>query len=112
MFLYRAATKEIIELESQFMPLGLLPTEEEIIYQGEELSWYPDDVLVMYSDGITEAENPKEDMYGGDRLKDSISTSASLSPSEIQQAILADLEAHCQGQLAADDITLVVLKWK
>ena len=31
MFLYRAATKEIIELESQFMPLGLLPTEEEII---------------------------------------------------------------------------------
>ena len=111
MFLYRAATKEIIELESQFTPLGLLPTEGKTSYHGEKVAWYPNDVLVLYSDGITEAENPGEEMYGDERFKQVISISASLPPSEIRKAILADLEDYRQGKPAEDDITLIVAKW-
>ena len=112
MLLYRAATQDILELASQFMPLGLLPTEAGTTYYGEEVPWHPGDVLALYSDGITEAENPEEEMYGEERLKQIFSDSASLSPSEIKDAILADLETYRQGKPAEDDVTLVVAKWR
>ncbi|MCZ6680288.1 MAG: SpoIIE family protein phosphatase [Candidatus Poribacteria bacterium] len=111
MLLYRAATQEIIELESQFMPLGLLPTEENTTFYGEEVAWYPGDALVLYSDGITEAGNLAEELYGDDRLREIVLASAHLSPPEIKQAILADLEVYRQGSPMGDDVTLVVAKW-
>ncbi|MFB3041989.1 MAG: PP2C family protein-serine/threonine phosphatase, partial [Candidatus Poribacteria bacterium] len=110
MFLYRAATNEILELESQFTPLGLLPTPEDMIYHAEVIPWNLDDILVLYSDGITEAENPEEEMYGTDRFKDILHDSAGLPPSEIKQKILCDLEMYRSGNGPEDDVTLVVVK--
>ena len=112
MFLYRASTQEITELASQFMPLGLVEIQGETVFEGETVACGAEDVLVLYSDGITEADNPDEELYGEERLKAVISGAAKLTPEEIKQAILADLEAYRQDRAPEDDVTLVVAKFR
>ena len=80
-------------------------------YYSTEVNWYPGDLLVIYSDGITEAFNPNAEMYGFDRFKALISQKRHLSPEEIKAEILSDLQAHQQDESANDDITLVVAKF-
>ena len=113
MLLFRANSGEFIELESQFAPVGIaLPGQSSVIhYQSAETTWSPDDLLVLYSDGITEAFNADAEMYGLERFKNLLSEKRHLSPVEIRKAILSDLEAHQQGESVHDDITLVVAKF-
>lgn len=113
MLLYQANNKRFIELESQFTPVGIaLPDRESIThYQSSETTWEPDDLLVLYSDGITEASNAKEEVYGHERLKNLIYENKHLTPMEIKDAILVDLKAHQQGESLYDDVTLVIAKF-
>lgn len=72
----------------------------------------PGDVVVLYTDGITEAENLDGVQYGLERLIEIISDNWQMSASEIKQAAIADLRQHIGKQKVYDDITLVVLKQK
>lgn len=114
MLLFRSQTDETFELDSQFTPVGIsLPCAEEINhYHATEEQWSSGDLLVLYSDGITEAFNEESEMYGLERFKKLISGIRHLSPDEIKQEILADLQVHQNGNLPYDDITLVVAKFK
>ena len=118
MLLYRAEPNrwnsedaEPLELESAFLPIGIsfFPGPSE--YHSIEVAWQPGDLLVLYSDGITEAFNPSSEMYGLERLKSLISKKRHLSPEQIKDEILADLRVHQQGKHTNDDITLVVAKF-
>jgi len=100
-----------IELESSFLPIGISMFDTPTQYYSTEVSWYPGDLLVIYSDGITEAFNPNSEMYGFDRFKALISQKLSLSAEEIKAEILSDLHAHQQDASTNDDITLVVAKF-
>ena len=115
MLLYRAdpenGNREPLELKSSFMPAGFPKFDEPVQYYSTEIAWYPGDLLVIYSDGITEAFNPESEMYGLDRFKALISGKCHLSPGEIKAEILNDLQAYQQGENANDDITLVVAKF-
>ena len=111
MLLYRGGNSDPLELESSFMPVGFPKFDETEQYYSTEVEWHPGDLLVLYSDGITEAFNPDAEMYGLERLKALISEKRHLSPSEIKEKILRDLQAHQQGESANDDITLVVAKF-
>ena len=115
MLLYRAEQNgttsedsDLIELESSFLPVGISMSETPTHYYSTEVKWYPGDLLVLYSDGITEAFNPNAEMYGFDRFKALISQKRHLSPEEIKTEILSDLQAHQQDESTTDDITLVV----
>jgi serine phosphatase RsbU (regulator of sigma subunit) len=77
-----------------------------------ELSLNPGDVAVLYTDGITEAENLDKVHYGLDRLCTIIQRDRHQSADEITTAIIADLKHHIGTQRIYDDITLVVLKRK
>lgn len=68
------------------------------------------DVLVLYTDGITEAENSEGRLYGVDRLCQVVGNLRELSAREIRQATIADLKQHIGKQKIFDDITLLVLK--
>jgi serine phosphatase RsbU (regulator of sigma subunit) len=68
------------------------------------------DVLVCYTDGVTEAINADEQEYGVGRLIDVVRRYRDRTAEEIVQAILSDLAAHTGDQPAFDDVTLVVLK--
>ncbi len=70
------------------------------------------DVVVLYTDGVTEAENMEGVQYGSDRLCEVISANCHLSVEEIKEAIVADVRQHIGTQKVYDDITVVVLKQK
>jgi sigma-B regulation protein RsbU (phosphoserine phosphatase) len=97
------------------MELGFTIGLEENIadFIGElDVKLQPGDGIVLYTDGITEAENPKGEFYGIERLCHIISQSWSQSATQIQQAVIADVRSHISTQKIFDDITLVVLKKK
>ena len=70
----------------------------------------PGDGIVLYTDGITEAENMDGEQYGIERLCAVISHHWSLSAAQIKQAVVRDIKAFIGTQKVYDDITLLVLK--
>jgi len=77
-----------------------------------EISLQQNDGIVLYTDGITEAQNFQKKQYGVERLCQIISQNWHLSAHEIQNAVIADLRLHIGTQKVYDDITLLVLKQK
>ncbi|MEG4329655.1 PP2C family protein-serine/threonine phosphatase [Microcoleus sp. herbarium5] len=70
------------------------------------------DVVVLYTDGITEAKNMDKVLYGLDRLIEVIEINWQRSAAEIRHAVIKDVRAHIGEQKVFDDITLLVLKQK
>ncbi|MEG4117065.1 PP2C family protein-serine/threonine phosphatase [Microcoleus sp. N9_B4] len=70
------------------------------------------DVVVLYTDGITEAENMNKLLYGLDRLIEVIEINWQRSATEIRHAVIKDVRSHIGEQKVFDDITLLVLKQK
>jgi sigma-B regulation protein RsbU (phosphoserine phosphatase) len=71
----------------------------------------PGDLLILYSDGVTEAQN-RQDQYGEERLRARVLTLAagSAGAAQIGEALLADVSAFTRGAPAADDVTIVVVR--
>jgi phosphoserine phosphatase RsbU/P len=67
----------------------------------------PGDVVVMYTDGVSEGMNHKQDLFGEKRLEESLKKAAAPTAAGIKSRILADLEAFCEGADQNDDITLI-----
>jgi len=67
----------------------------------------PGETVVIYTDGISEAHDPQEHLYGVDRLREFVSRS-SAEPSRLGKAILDDVRRHAAGSPQNDDITLMV----
>ncbi|MDM8565647.1 AAA family ATPase [Candidatus Halobeggiatoa sp. HSG11] len=78
----------------------------------QEISLKPGDGIVLYTDGITEAQNIEEEQYGQERLCDVVGKSWSGGSLEVQQAVIADVKDYIGEQKVIDDITLLVLKQK
>jgi sigma-B regulation protein RsbU (phosphoserine phosphatase) len=68
------------------------------------------DVLVFYTDGITEAMNARSEPFGYGRLEATLAASSHLSADGIKKELLTRLDSFRQGQDFADDVTLVVAK--
>jgi serine phosphatase RsbU (regulator of sigma subunit) len=68
------------------------------------------DMVVLFSDGVTEAENPAGEELGDERLAACLSKAAGKSATEVVEAIQRDLAAFCDTAAARDDVTLMVLK--
>ncbi len=69
-----------------------------------------DDVLVIFTDGVTEAINSAEEMFGDERLEKLVQESRKMTAVEIQKRILDDVLAFTRGLPQGDDITLITLK--
>jgi len=105
--LYRAADGTLIEFEGTGMALG---AKENSPYTSKAFPLAADDVLVLYTDGITEANNEQGAMYGEDRLRAVITSSAGRAAGEILDAILADVKIFSGSAPQYDDITLMVIR--
>lgn len=91
------------------LPVGLLP---EAKYQASSHDLEPGDTLVLFTDGITEAENPQMEQFGMERLKELVARHASAPVEELQAAILAGVEEFTRGAYQADDITLLIVRYR
>jgi serine phosphatase RsbU (regulator of sigma subunit)/pSer/pThr/pTyr-binding forkhead associated (FHA) protein len=106
-YLYRAATHEIEELESNNMIVGAFPFAT---YQPASLQLNQGDVLLAYSDGLTEAENVKGEMLGEEAVKQIMRTEASAGAKQLEQKLLDTIQSYTAGRLATDDITLILVE--
>jgi serine phosphatase RsbU (regulator of sigma subunit) len=95
------------QLASGGLPLGIMPDAE---YREGRTQLSPGDVLVSYSDGVTEQTNPKGEEFGTDRLHEVILQNLDRSAAAIRDKIEAALSAFAQGTPAVDDITLLIVK--
>jgi sigma-B regulation protein RsbU (phosphoserine phosphatase) len=93
------------------MPTGIvLGAVENREYFSRTLSIGPDDIIVMYTDGVTESINAQEELFGEDRLNAIIVNNARLSAKEIIDLILSSVQEFTGDVPQFDDITLMVIK--
>lgn len=89
-------------------PLGLFP---HVHYQREIFDVEPGTVLVLYTDGVTEAENGRDEQFGVERLIEVVSRDRARTAQQIHTGILAALADFIGEEPAHDDATLLVLKF-
>ncbi len=95
------------QLASGGFPLGIIPTAE---FDVGEISLSPGEVLVVYSDGVSEATNPEGEEFGLDRLANVIKANIGLSAAGIRDRVESALSSFTRNAPANDDITLVIAK--
>jgi serine phosphatase RsbU (regulator of sigma subunit) len=88
--------------------LGLLPAAR--FEQGEH-AFEPGDILVLYSDGIVEAENAAGEEFGEDRIRQVVAAHRDADPEAIRNAVLAACDSFTGNAAAADDRTLLVIRY-
>jgi len=105
LIVHAAGTVE--QLASGGLPLGIKPDAD---YREGRTQLQPGDVLVIYSDGVTEAVSPTGEEFGPTRLYEVVSRNVTSSAAGIRDRIESALTKFSQGTAAADDITLVIVK--
>jgi sigma-B regulation protein RsbU (phosphoserine phosphatase) len=107
-FLIRNGVAEEAFTEGSF-PVGLVPEAE---YTAACLKLEPGDTLVLFSDGVTEAMDPNDELYGVPRLKQVLTGLAECPLEEIQKCVLESVENFARGAHQADDLTLLVVRYR
>jgi sigma-B regulation protein RsbU (phosphoserine phosphatase) len=92
-------------------PIGLEAEIADFVAHAD-VQLHPGDVVVLYTDGITEAEDINGVLYGLERLTEVVSQNWQCSAKEIRQAAIDDVRRHIGQQKVYDDITLLVIKQK
>jgi sigma-B regulation protein RsbU (phosphoserine phosphatase) len=106
-YLFRSATGKIEELASDSFFLGMFDSAS---YESRAFRLDQGDILVVYSDGLTDAQNQREEMFGKKRLLQLIRQEAPSGSHALEQKFLQAIEKFTQGMPQTDDITFVVVE--
>jgi serine phosphatase RsbU (regulator of sigma subunit) len=106
-YMFRSAIGKIKKLASDACVLGMF---DSTTYQSRPLRLDQGDILVVYSDGLTDAENPAGEMFGDERLLDIIRQVAPSGSAALEVRLLKDIEEFTQGTPQTDDITFVIVE--
>jgi sigma-B regulation protein RsbU (phosphoserine phosphatase) len=104
-FLFRE--EEIIELKEGEAPLGLFPGLPRTI---ATVNIEKNDLLILYTDGIIEAENPQKEQFYYDRLKDCIKSNKHLPAETIKETLIRELKEFVNTDHFDDDVTFLIIK--
>jgi serine phosphatase RsbU (regulator of sigma subunit) len=103
------AGSDRMELAASSMPVGLIEGAEFAV---AEQCLLPGDKIVIYSDGVTEAQNTHDEFFGKKRLRATVEAHADGSCSVIHDAIQEAVAAFTEGAPQSDDITVLVLEFR
>ncbi|MBS1827503.1 MAG: SpoIIE family protein phosphatase [Acidobacteria bacterium] len=106
-YLVRALPSDIEELKTGGMVIGLFP---QAVYEEGSVQLRSGDVLVAFTDGVTEALNPAEEEYGEERLQALLRDIAHLPAPEISTRIATALREWIRDAAQYDDLTFLVMK--
>jgi phosphoserine phosphatase RsbU/P len=106
-WLFRSQTRRLDDLPSCGLPLGILPVAS---YQASSVEIGPGDILVIYSDGLTDAENPKGDELGEKKIRDLICATGPRGAEALENELLATLDRFTLGSAQTDDITFLLIQ--
>ena len=104
---YLVAGGEIASIHSHGLPIGMMG---ETTYEMMSVPFEPGSLLVLYSDGIIEAEGEGEEEFGYDRLTAIIEENSERSCSEIREKIVSAVDAFTRGRPQTDDQTLALVR--
>lgn len=95
------------------LPKGvLLGISENPVYETRTLTLGPQDVLVLYTDGVTEAMNPGQELYGEERLWAWGEGHSGVSPKGLVEGLIGSIQQFAGGEPQSDDITVVALQYR
>jgi putative ABC transport system permease protein len=102
-----SADQSIEELPAGGTVIGLFP---QTSYEEGVLDLHPGDVLIAFTDGVTEALNPREEEFGDERLKNLLRRSAHLPVDEMASMIASELKNWMDTAAQYDDLTFILVK--
>ena len=105
--LYQKASDTIARLEEGGTVLGLFDIAQ---FTEGESELQPGDILVIFTDGISEAWGANDEEFGEDRLAELVRDNASLSATELEELIQTEVDTFTSGAPATDDKTIIVVK--
>jgi serine phosphatase RsbU (regulator of sigma subunit) len=106
-YLFRSATGMIEELAPDACVLGMFDSS---CYESRKLHLDKGDILVVYSDGLTDAENTRDEMFGEQRLLEIIQREGPSGSHAVEQSFLKAIQDFTEGRPQTDDITFVVVE--
>ncbi len=93
--------------EEGSLPLGLMP---DIAPVREDLALEVGDLLVFYTDGVTEARSPADELFGLDRLRDCVACCPEHTPQAVAEGLRSAVDAFVQQRGASDDLTVLAFQ--
>ncbi|MGB2671366.1 MAG: SpoIIE family protein phosphatase [Candidatus Acidiferrum sp.] len=90
-------------------PVGLVPEAE---YAVARLKLEPGDTIVLFSDGVTEAMDPNEELFGVPRLREVLTGQTQCPLDQLQKCVLEAVENFARGASQADDLTLLIVRYR
>jgi len=115
MILYRASKEKTYYLNPHGFPIGLSLPDKNLFrntIESDTLSMAEGDILLIYTDGITEAMNRKRQLYGEERFLNVIREHGQLPVHDFVQKLHEELLSYTEGTPQSDDITMVAIKEK
>ncbi len=106
-YIVRANDNRIEELDQGGLMLGIM---EEIDLPKATLSIDKGDILMLFSDGVTEATNPSGELFSEERFEQWLLDHIQLSAEEMKDALLKTLRDYADGSPQSDDITFIIVK--
>ena len=106
-YVFRSASGEIETFESDTYMLGMFDFS---VYRSHKFHLDKGDVLVVYSDGLTKAENLRSELFGAERLMEIIQAEARAGGLAVEREILKALHDFTEGSAQGDDITFVIVE--
>lgn len=107
LLVYKAATKEVIELDAEGMIIGIL---NQVEFEEKSIRLDVGDIVVFYTDGIMEAVNPYKEQFGLDRLAEIIKIFHDESAADIVKNLYNQLDIFVNRREQEDDVTVIVAK--
>ena len=90
------------------LPLGMF---ENFPYEGQQIEMDRQTMLYLFTDGVSEAENTKKELFGDLRLEGLLRRNATLEPTDIIDATFNEVQKHAHGAEQSDDITVMCIKY-
>lgn len=115
MILYRPSTGKTYYLNPKGFPIGIQLAETDLFrksIESDTIQLAEDDILILYTDGITEAMNGRRDLFGEERLLKVIRDNGHLRVKPFVEKLRQEIESFTEGAIQYDDITLVTIKEK
>jgi len=101
----KATNGEMKMLKNTGMPLGLFDDQD---WQQRKIQLDPGDMVIMYTDGVTDAQNPLNALYG--IFSKTIQANRRRPPAELEKLVLEDIDRFLDGAPQPDDMAMVILR--
>jgi sigma-B regulation protein RsbU (phosphoserine phosphatase) len=89
------------------LPLGIQP---EAKYEAASVTLAPGDWLIIFTDGLVEAENARQEEYGETRVLSTINAAAASTPNDMMKRLMAELDLFVGTTPQHDDVTCLLIK--